>query len=54
MLAAQKRTVDQFGGEQFTSTQIDVLGPAILRKLKEAERGDALTTAPEERISLTV
>lgn len=54
MLALQKGTLDRFGGEQFTSTPIDVLGPAILRKLKEAERGDAITTAPEERVTLTV
>lgn len=54
MLAMQKRNLDHFGGEQFTSTPIDMLGPAILRKLKEAERGDPITTEPEERRTLTV
>lgn len=54
ILEMQRRNLDQFGGEQFTSTPIDVLGPAILRKLKEAERGDAITLSPEERVKLTV
>lgn len=54
ILNMQRQTLEQFGGEQFTSTDIDVLGPAILRMLKEAERGDAITHSPEERLKLTV
>lgn len=54
ILDLQRDTTHRFGGEQFVNTPIDILGPQILRKLKEAERGDAITTAPEQRVSLTV
>ena len=40
VLAAQTETIRRFGGEQFASTEIDVLGRHILRLLRAAERGD--------------
>ena len=39
VLRAQTEAVKRFGGEKFASTEIDVLGPHILRLLRQAERG---------------
>ncbi|MFT7582542.1 MAG: phenylpropionate dioxygenase-like ring-hydroxylating dioxygenase large terminal subunit, partial [Myxococcota bacterium] len=39
VLAKQSEIIQQFGGEQFESTEIDLLGPHIYRLLKQAERG---------------
>ncbi len=41
MLEKQTKLIEQFGGEQFVSTEIDVLGPEIWRLMKAGERGDA-------------
>ena len=41
MLDAQTKAVQRFGGEQYASTDVDLLGPHILRLLRQAERGDA-------------
>ena len=41
ILKKQTETIHAFGGEQFASTEIDVLGRHIWRLLKAAERGDA-------------
>jgi len=41
ILEHQTRLIRDFGGEQFVSTDIDVLGRHIWRLLKQAERGDA-------------
>jgi phenylpropionate dioxygenase-like ring-hydroxylating dioxygenase large terminal subunit len=38
MLGLQTETIQRFGGEQFESTDIDLLGPHIWRLLKDAER----------------
>jgi len=40
ILRRQAETIDRFGGEQFASTEIDVLGQGILRLLRRAERGE--------------
>lgn len=40
MLSLQTDTVERFGGERFASTELDVLGPQILRLLREAARGE--------------
>jgi phenylpropionate dioxygenase-like ring-hydroxylating dioxygenase large terminal subunit len=40
ILKMQTETIQRFGGEQFASTEIDVLGRHIWRLLKQAERGD--------------
>lgn len=49
MLATQTETVKRFGGEQFVSTEIDVLGKHIRRLLRSAERGEG---ASEEETSV--
>jgi phenylpropionate dioxygenase-like ring-hydroxylating dioxygenase large terminal subunit len=46
ILEMQTDVIHRFGGEQFASTEIDVMGRHIWRLLKAAERGD---TAGEER-----
>lgn len=45
ILERQSANVRKFGGEQFMSTELDILGPHIWRLLRQAERGEA---APEE------
>jgi phenylpropionate dioxygenase-like ring-hydroxylating dioxygenase large terminal subunit len=40
MLKSQAETIARFGGEQFVSTEADVLGPEIHRLLRNAERGE--------------
>ena len=55
MLRAQTDTVRRFGGEQFVSTEIDVLGRHIWRLLRGAERGEPRNTAVvEEHVQLVV
>lgn len=39
-LRLQTGNIKRFGGEQYVSTEIDVVGPQILRLLRNAERGD--------------
>ena len=39
ILALQSGAIQQFGGEQYVSTEIDLLGPHIWRLMKTAERG---------------
>ncbi len=46
MLKKQSDTIAHFGGEKFVSSELDVLGPQIVRLLKEA-RGEA---APSEQV----
>ena len=40
ILDHQAETIMRFGGEQFVTTEIDVLGPHIQRLLRQAERGE--------------
>lgn len=40
MLKHQTETIRKFGGEQYQSTEIDVLGSHITRLLNQAERGE--------------
>ena len=47
MLALQTGNIRRFGGEQFESTEIDVLGGHIWRLLRQAERG--VETEPVEK-----
>ena len=39
ILKQQTDTIRHFGGEQYNSSEVDVLGPHIYRLLKQAERG---------------
>ncbi|MEA2716092.1 MAG: hypothetical protein QOI99_409 [Actinomycetota bacterium] len=41
ILRAQADNIRRFGGEQFASTELDVLGTHVLRLLRRAERGEA-------------
>jgi len=55
MLKKQTANVTKFGGEQYQSTEIDVLGPQIWRLMKAAERGEAGRAVPgEEPVTKTV
>ena len=40
ILRAQAENIRRFGGEQYTSTELDFLGPHIWRLLKQAEAGE--------------
>src|SRR3954454_2607039 len=48
MLARQAETVRRFGGERYTSTELDLLGNGIWRLLRQAERSDGDEPAPVE------
>lgn len=55
ILGKQSETIKRFGGEQFASTEIDILGRHIWRLMKNAERGDlGGDEAHEERVQLVV
>lgn len=50
ILKRQTDNVRRFGDERFTTTELDVLGPHVLRLLRQAERGErAPVAAPVER-----
>lgn len=51
MLKAQTESIRRFGGEQFVSTEIDVLGSHIWRLMRQAERGNLdATDEPFEKL----
>lgn len=54
ILKTQTETIQQFGGEQFASTEIDVLGKHIWRLLKAAERGDTRGGEETAEVQLVV
>lgn len=57
ILKLQTDNVRRFGGEQFVSTEIDVLGPHIWRLMRQAERGTVAEqdAAPfEKRVHMNV
>lgn len=56
LLALQTRNIQRFGGEQYASTDIDVLGRHIWRLMRKAERGEtgASDELHEEDIKLAV
>jgi hypothetical protein len=39
MLTHQRNNIERFEGERYLSTEIDCVGPHILRLLRDAERG---------------
>ena len=47
-LARQAANVERFGGERFTSTALDLLGPAIWRVLRQAVRAEEAPGDPPE------
>jgi hypothetical protein len=58
ILKLQTETIQRFGGEQFASTEIDVLGRHIWRLMKQAEREEGILSSDEakheERVQLVV
>ena len=48
ILRHQAQSIERFGGEQFASTEIDVLGQGILRLLRRAERGEPGTDPSDD------
>lgn len=54
ILGRQTETIRHFGGEQFVSTEIDVLGKHVWRLLKAAERGDAHGATDTSEVKLVV
>jgi phenylpropionate dioxygenase-like ring-hydroxylating dioxygenase large terminal subunit len=54
ILKKQTETIQRFGGEQFASTEIDVVGRHIWRLLKAAERGDAQPSEETTEVRLVV
>ena len=57
ILRHQAESIERFGGEHFSSTELDVLGQHILRMLRRAERGESSEgpeTATERRIRMRV
>ncbi len=54
MLKKQTANVRSFGGEQYQSTEIDVLGPAIWRLMRSAERGEGRPLEGEAPVVKTI
>jgi hypothetical protein len=59
ILRRQAETIERFGGEQFASTEVDVLGPGIRRLLRRAEGGEPPTGPsddgpPERRLRMRI
>lgn len=52
MLAKQTDTVKRFGGEKFTSTELDVLGPQVTRLLKQAAAKEPPGEPHEHRVQM--
>lgn len=49
MLRSQADNIRRFGGEQYSSTELDFLGPHVWRLLKQAEQGERGGAAVVER-----
>lgn len=56
VLRRQTENVRRFGGESYVSTELDVLGPHILRLLRAAERGklEPVREPVEKRVAMEV
>ena len=55
ILRQQTRRIRELGGESFRSTALDLMGPEILRLLRQAERGQGDDAAPiDRRITMRV
>lgn len=48
VLARQTEVIQRHGGEQFISTEVDVMGPPIWRLLREAERAEEARQSPPQ------
>jgi phenylpropionate dioxygenase-like ring-hydroxylating dioxygenase large terminal subunit len=54
ILAMQAQAIERFGGEDFTSTEIDVLGPHIWKLLAAAASGEPAPGPFEHRVTMRV
>ncbi|MEW5738666.1 MAG: aromatic ring-hydroxylating dioxygenase subunit alpha [Myxococcota bacterium] len=52
LLAKQTEAVKRFGGEKFTSTELDVLGPQVTRLLRQAAAKEAPGPPHEHRVQM--
>jgi len=52
VLKAQTEAISRFGGERFTSTELDVLGHEVWRLLKQASTGEAPLPPSEHRVKM--
>lgn len=52
VLKAQTEAIQTFGGEKYTSTELDVLGHEIWRLLKQAASGEAPAPPHEHRVKM--
>lgn len=52
ILREQTANIQRFGGEQYMSTELDLLGPHIWRLLKHAERGETVEPVVESEVRL--
>ena len=41
--------MERFGGERYVSTELDVMGPQILKMLRQVEQGQQLSSDTKER-----
>ena len=46
VLRRQTENIRRFGGEQYESTELDLIGPHIWRLLRDAEEGVAVAGGP--------
>jgi phenylpropionate dioxygenase-like ring-hydroxylating dioxygenase large terminal subunit len=51
MLSKQTANVQRFGGEQYSSTEMDLFGNAVWRLLRAAEKGADLPTIEEREVT---
>lgn len=54
VLAAQTENIRRFGGERYTSTDLDVMGNAIWRLMRRAERNEPAGSEDEEPVERRV
>lgn len=54
ILKAQTETIHRFGGEHFTSTDVDIIGRHVWRLLRSAERGEPLDADETLEVPLEV
>lgn len=52
VLKQQTEAIARFGGERFTSTELDVLGHEVWRPLKQAATGEAPSAPQEHRVKM--
>ena len=52
MLEEQTRNIRRFGGERYTSTDLDLLGNAIYKLMRQAERGEQGPVASETEVEV--